>query len=249
MRTRVLLALLLAAALGAPAAARADSHVEVDVTKCKTGSRSKDRSATFKAIMRSVSGTDHMAMRFKLLAQTEGPGSGGGSASGSQAVASSKFAVWHKSHSDVARYVYSQTVKRLKQGTSYRMRVKFRWYDADGNVIRKISRLSPACAQEPRARPNLRVSAVSAFPGPAPGTAIYAVSVANPGEGPADAFTVALFVDGGLADSRTIEGLDSGESATIDLNGPACRRMSAVADSEHAIAETDEDDNALVSSC
>ena len=246
---RILIPLLLLIALAAPATARAASVHEIVVSKCKTGPRAGDRFATFKATIRSVSGTAHMAVRFKLLARTAGSGSGPGSGSGSsQSVAGSKFAVWHRSHSGVARYVYSQTVKRLKPGTAYRMRVKFRWYDADGNVIKQATRVSPACVQD-GPRPNLRVSAVSAFPGPAPGTAIYAVSVANPGGGPADSFTIALFVDGALADSRTIDGLEPGESATIDLNGPSCRRMSAVADSEGAVAETNEDDNALVSSC
>jgi CARDB protein len=242
MRIRVLLTSLVVLSLGAPAAARADSHVEVTVSKCKTGPRAKDRSATYKATMRSVSGTDRMAMRFKLMVQKPGQ-------DGAQAVASSGLAHWHKSHTGVARYVYSQTVKRLKPGSSYSMRVKFRWYDANGDVIKRSTRSSPACVQEPRPRPNLMLSAVSVLPGSAPGTAIYGVSVDNTGKAAAEGFSIAVFVDGALADSRTIDRLEPGQTATIDLNGPTCHTLRAVADREHAVAETNEDDNALVTSC
>jgi hypothetical protein len=242
MRTRVLIpSLLLALALAAPAAARAESHAGVHVTKCKTGSRAKDRSATYKAWMSSVSGSERMAMRFKLMVHEPGK-------DGAQSVAISKLATWHKSHSGVARYVYSQTVKKLKRGSSYRMRVKFRWYDADGKVIKRATRESSACVQD-GARPNLMVSSVSVLPGPAPGTAIYAVSVENTGHGVAEVFSVAMFVDGALADSRTIDRLAPGESATVYLNGPTCSRFRAVADREQVVAETNEDDNALASRC
>jgi CARDB protein len=242
MRTRVLFPpLLLALALAAPGVAHAESHAGVHVTKCKTGSRAKDRSATYKAWMNSVPGSERMAMRFKLMVHEPGK-------DGAQSVASSKLAVWHKSHAGVSRYVYSQTVKKLKRGSSYRMRVKFRWYDADGKVIKRATRQSSACVQD-GVRPNLIVSAVSVLPGPAPGTAIYGVSVENTGEAAAEGFSVGMFVDGALADSRTIDGLGPGESATVDLNGPTCSRLRAVADLEQAVAETNEDDNVLVSRC
>jgi CARDB protein len=182
-----------------------------------------------------------MAMRFKLEVQTPGQSS-------AQPVSNSKLSTWHSSRAGVTKYVYSQTVKKLEPGSSYRMRVKFRWFDSSGNVIKRATRKSGTCVQDGE-RPNLVVSAVSAFPGPAAGTAIYAVSIANRGGGPADAFNVALFVDGGLADSRAIDRLEPGESATIDLNGPTCQRVRAVVDAEQTVAETSEDDNALTSTC
>jgi hypothetical protein len=241
MRARVLLALLLAGALGAPAAARADTVAKVHVSHCNTGSRPEDRSATYKAWMRSVPGTERMAMRFKLVVHRAGQSS-------AEPLSNSQLSVWRRSRAGVTRYVYSQKVKRMEPGSSYRVRVKFRWLDSSGKVIKRATRQSAACAQD-GPRPNLTVWGVSSFPGPTPGTAIYGVSVGNPGEGAAEAFTVALFVDGALADARTIEGLEPGERATIDLNGPACKRMRAIVDSDGTVAETDEDDNALVSSC
>jgi CARDB len=241
MRTRLPLALLLAVGLAAPAAARAEKVAGVHVSKCKTGTRAKDRSATYKGWVRAVPGSERMAMRFKLVVQSPGQSSG-------RALSNTKLNSWHTSHAGVTKYVYSQTVRKLEPGSSYRMRVKFRWLDSSGNVIKRATHQSGSCVQD-GARPNLVVSALSAFPGPAAGTAIYAVSIANRGDGPAEAFNLALFVDGGLADSRAIDRLEPGETATIDLNGPACKRVSAVVDVAETVAETAEDDNTLTSSC
>jgi hypothetical protein len=235
--------MLLAAGLCGPTAAAAnpDAPAGVHVSRCKTGPRPKDRHATYKAWMRAVPGSVRMAMRFKLVVKQDG-------VDGQQPLSNSDLSVWHRSHYGVTRYVYSQTVKRLQPGSSYRVRVQFRWYDSSGQVIESAKRWSGACVQD-AALPNLRVSSVLVTPGPSPGTAIYGVSVRNTGGGAAEAFSTALFVDGALADSRTVDHLDPGATTTVQLNGPTCRQLRAVVDREHAVAETVEDDNALRSSC
>ena len=192
--------------------------------------------------MKSVSGSVRMAVHFDLI--VERPGSSPG-----EPLQNPQLDTWHRSHTGVTRYEYAQTVRHLSRGASYRMRVKFRWYDADGNVIKRTKHLSSACVQN-GALPNLIVSAVSITPGAAPGTAAYAVSVANVGRGPADhPFSVALFVDGALTDTRTIDHLDPGEGTTVDLNAPTCGKLRAVVDFEQAVRETVEDDNALRADC
>jgi hypothetical protein len=241
MRVRVLLTALLALALAGPAAARADAPASVHVSSCKTGSQPKQRSATYKAWMRSVPDSVRMGMHFKLVVHQAGQKS-------ASALSDPKLSVWHRSHRGVTRYVYSQTVKKLSPGSSYRTLVKFRWYDANGNVIKRAKRRSGACVQN-GALPNLMVSAVSVSPGPSAGTAVYGVSIGNTGEVAALGFSVGLFADGALADSRTIDQLGPGESTTIELNGPTCTRLSAVVDREHAVPETVEDDNTLHSRC
>jgi hypothetical protein len=241
MRTPVLLALLLAAALGGPAVARADGPASVHVTQCKTGARPKDRSATYKSWMRAVPSAERMAVRFKLVVQRPGDES-------PRSVSNSKLSVWHTSHAGVTKYVYSQTIKRLSPGSSYRTRVRFRWYDSSGNVIKSAKRLSGACVQN-GALPNLTVEAVRVSPGPSPGTAVYGVSIGNIGQGVALGFSVEMIVDGALADSRTVDRLDPGASTTIEMNGPACSRLRAVVDREQALPETVEADNSLQSPC
>src|SRR5204862_399358 len=136
-----------------------------------------------------------------------------------QAVGSSKLSKWHRSHSGVTCYGYKQTVKDLAAAGSYRAVVRFRWYDADHNVIRRAKRVSEACVQKGEL-PNLVIAGVHIAPGMAPGSSVYRVSFANTGKGDAEDFTVALFVDGALADSRRIARLDAGKHATVDLNGP-----------------------------
>ena len=126
--------------------------------------------------------------------------------------------------------------------------MRFRWYDADHNVIRRAKRVSEACVQKGEL-PNLVVTRVHIAPGMAPGSSVYRVSFANAGKGDAEDFTVALFVDGALADSRRIARLDAGEHAAMDLNGPRCHRLRAVVDRENAVPETNETDNSYKSRC
>ena len=241
MRTRVLLVVPLALALAGPAVARADSPASVRVKSCKTGARPDDRSARYEARMRSVSGSVRMALRFKLLVQEQGD-------EARRSVSIDKLNTWHRSHRGVTRYVYSQTVKHLRPGASYRMQVRFRWYDDRGNVIKTAKRLSRECVQD-APLPKLNVESVGLADGLAPGKSVYTVSVANTGRGPAESFSVTLFVDGALADSGTVDRLEPGESTTVHLNGPTCVRLRAVVDRERAVAETVEDDNALTAAC
>ena len=240
MRTRILCGLVLALALGAPAAARADGPSSVHLKECATGSEPSQRSATYQAWMHSVPGSVRMALRFRLVAQYPGHRP--------QAVGSSKLGKWHRSHSGVTRYGYRQTVKELAAAGSYRAVVKFRWYDADHQVIRRAKRVSEACVQKGQL-PNLVITGVHISRGMAPGSPVYRVSFANTGKGDAEVFSVALFVDGALADSRRIERLDAGKSATVDLTGPRCHRLRAVVDRENAVPETDESDNSYKSRC
>ena len=240
MRTRLLLVVPLALALAGPAVARADSPASVRVKSCKSGTRPRDRSATYEARMHSVSGSVRMALKFKLLVQEEGEAR--------RSIYIDKLNTWHRSREGVTRYVYSQTVTHLKPGASYRMQVRFRWFDKHGNVIKTTKRTSGACVQD-APLPNLTIESVSLADGVTPGTSVYTVAVGNAGRGPAENFSVALFVDGALADSATVDRLDPGDSATFHLHGPTCGRLRAVVDREHAVAETVEDDNALAASC
>jgi hypothetical protein len=245
MRTRtadITLLALAAVALGAPAAAHAGSlpPAFVHVTDCQTGSKGAHRRATYHARMRAVPGTARMAMRFQLRERFAGHGA--------QALSAPALKKWRRSRPGVARFGYSQTVKNLAPGGSYRMVVRYRWYDDSGHVILRARRVSGACVEN-GSLPNLVVSAVKVAPGSTPGTAGYSVSIGNVGKGPAENFSVALILDGALADSRTVERLEAGETATIDMNGPVCHRLRAVVDSEDTVPETIEDDNGLGARC
>jgi CARDB len=238
MRIRLPVAILTAALLAVPGAAGAKGPAAVHLKSCETGSEARDRKATFKAWMRAVDGTERMAVRFKLVAQK--PGRSAQRVEGLDALK-----VWHRSDEGVTRYSYRQTVKRLAKGTSYRMVVSYRWYDSDGEVIKRAKRTSDDCEQRGDL-PNLIVPAVAITSDPAP---TYIVTVRNKGRAVAENFTVTLTIDGALVDERTIERLEAGHNVFVEFNGPPCLNVQAVADSEEAVVERNEKDNSFSSEC
>jgi CARDB len=143
-------------------------------------------------------------------------------------------------------------VRGLEAGVAYRAVVRFRWHDKNGKVIRRATRRSGECVQDGDL-PNLELLSVTVSRGQTPGTARYAIDVGNTGDGPAEFFTIALFVTSAgqeaEVDSREIERIDPGETETINFNGPACSSFRAVVDRGHSVPETIEDDNVLKSRC
>ena len=85
--------------------------------------------------------------------------------------------------------------------------------------------------------------------GQSPGTAVYRVSVANDGNARARKVAVALYVDGHLADTRTLKQLGAGETKTVKLNGPQCMTVEAIVDPDNRIAESNENDNSFSRKC
>jgi archaellum component FlaF (FlaF/FlaG flagellin family) len=181
-----------------------------------------------------------MAVRFELVSQTPGR-------SAQRVEGPAALNVWHRSHLDVTRYAYSQTVKRLEQGTSYRMVVRYRWYDANGEVIKHAKRTSDECVQRGDL-PNLFIAGVTYDPADI-GTWHYHVTVKNKGKSVAENFVVTLIVDGAVVDERTLEALAAGDSTDVVLNGPPCVHLRAIADSEYTVTETRETDNSFSSTC
>lgn len=237
---KLLPALAIVAVLALPAAAAAKGPASVHVKSCRTGAHASDRKATFKAWMRAVHGTSRMSLRFSLVGRRPGR-------SAEHVDAPAKLRRWHTSHEGVVRYGYSQTVKRLEQGTSYRMVVHFRWYDADGHTIKRAKRTSGDCDQLSDL-PNLVLAGITIDNGPE--TTHYGVSVRNKGDAAAGSFVVKLIVDGALVNKQTVDGLDPGTTTVVEFNGPPCEtHFRAVADSHHDIVESDEDDNASSGAC
>jgi archaellum component FlaF (FlaF/FlaG flagellin family) len=240
MRIRLATTVAIVAALAVPAAASARGPAAVHLKSCTTGAKPSDRSATYKSWMHAVPGTARMAVRFKLVARTPGR-------SAQRFEGPAALNVWHRSRYGVTRYVYSQTIKRLEQGTAYRMVVRFRWYDANGEVIKRAKRTSDECVQGGDL-PNLIVAGVTYNPAEI-GTWHYGVTVKNKGKSVAENFVVTLIVDGAVVDERTVESLAAGDSTTVELNGPPCLHLRAIADSEDAVDERHEDDNSFSSTC
>jgi len=227
-------------ALGAPARVAAPPAF-VGVAECSTGASAEDRFAEFRGGMRQVAGGETMGMRFALqekMGDRE-----------FEPVRAPGLRVWHRSRPGVKRFVYRQQVLELAEGSDYRVRVRFRWYDAEGEVVREVSRRSAACRQKGDL-PNLRVIRVDGRPAGARGLVRYSLTVANSGRAESAATGVGLSVDGAAVDTAQVQALAPGESRRLLVNGPECAAsVRAAADPSDTVVESAEDDNTLLSSC
>lgn len=243
-RSRALIALAavaVPAALAAPGAA-GPPVASVSVSECSKGLQAADRFVEFRGAMRQVTGSETMWMRFGLrerlgdrpAAPVRVPGLG----------------VWRKSRPGVPRFVHRQQVLELAEGSEYRARVHFRWYDADGNVVEKAVRRSATCRQGGDL-PNLVVKRIRAQPvAGSPGLERYEVRVVNRGRAAATGADVSLAVDGASVDTVAVGSLEPGQGRKVFVNGPTCgRAVRAEADPEDALIESSESDNRLRSRC
>jgi hypothetical protein len=224
-------------ASGQPSALRGKKLASV---KLKTCARSPDdRHAVFRARMRRVRHTTTMSLRFTLQERV-------GDAR-YKSVDAPGLGEWHTSKPGVRRFAFRQRVDALAAGASYRVKVGYRWYDADGNVIKRARRRSRGCKQ-PGRLPNLRIARVRAHRLTSGWQ--YLVQVVNRGKGPAGPSAVGLTVDGTPFASKTTGGLAAGLTRTLRFNGPACTAgLEAQADVTDSVRETSEHDNALISGC
>jgi hypothetical protein len=236
----IVLAAIAGAAVFAPGSAVADPPAaSVHIKVCLTGSDPADRSATFVGRIHSVPGSVRLAMHFKLL-ETSRDGS----------AQSSDLGPWHTSREGVDKFTYSQIVNGMAPGDSYRVVVRFRWFDGSGGIIKRAKHTSAACTQP--GLPNLTISGIGIAPGNTSDTAMYRVHVANDGEGPADRVVVRLYSDGYLVDSRKIKHLPRGTTRTVKISGPVCQKghtVRAVVDPANRIEESDENDNSFTRTC
>ncbi len=229
------------AALAVPGSAKAPV-AGVRVSECSTGPEANDRFVEFRGAMQQTAGSETMWMRFGLqerlgdraFARTRVPGLG----------------MWRKSRPGVLRFVHRQQVLALAEGSEYRARVHFRWYDADGELVKETVRRSPSCRQQGNL-PNLVVNQIRANPaaGP-PGVDRYEVRVVNRGRAAVDGAELALAVDAAALDTVAVGALEPGEGRQVSVNGPACKKWArAEADPADTVGESSESDNVLRSPC
>ena len=130
-------------------------------TACPRSIRSAG-APTFEARVKAARGSDRMQVRFTLQVRDEGL------TARWRSVVAPGFDEWLTSAAGVRRYPYARTIQNLSAPASYRTVVRFRWLDADGDVLaqhaRDVARLPPArhapgpraAADRGRARPRRR---------------------------------------------------------------------------------------------
>jgi len=236
MRRALLTAALAAAALPATAVA-APAPAAVKVTKCSV----ERHEAVFYARMKQVPDTARMALRFTLFQETgdEKP----------TRVKAPGLSRWHQSKPGVKVFAYRQGFRNLPENATLRVRVQFRWYDADGEELARTTRRSAGCRQFVEL-PNLIARITSMRPTDHQRVFRYKAVVSNIGRARAKLVPVRLTVDGDLVDTRVLVSLAPGEQRTLVFQGPVCRRRAKFeADPERTIAETSDADNVDELSC
>ena len=235
---------LLAAAACLPALAsgkpRYTASAWTAIVKVSRCSRALDE-AVFHGKMRGVEDSERMAMRFTLLERT--------GMDGFQAVPAPKLGKWHRSRTGVGAFGYKQAVRNLVKGSVYRVRVDYRWYDEEGEVLARKRKSSASCPNE-TALPNLRVRVAGVRKTPSVDTDRYFVKVMNVGRAPAAGVAVRLAVDGIASGTVTVPQLYPKASKTVTIRAPECESwVDAKIDPDGLIAETWEQDNTHLLAC
>ncbi len=242
MPRRVLISVVLLLAF-APAA-QAKPTARALLNTCERGLDDADRAAVFEGQMRKASGAPRMQMRFTLQARTPETGKW-------SKLSAPGFGSWVGPAAGTSRYVYTKRVENLLAPASYRVLLRFRWLDSDGDVVQRAKAYSPVCRQ-PDPRANLVVRSIGVQQADRPARRRYVVFVRNSGGSIADATSLLVTVDGAPLPRVPVAALEPGEGVLVTVEGPECRPGAPVevtADADDVVDERNEADNELMRSC
>ena len=192
-----------------------------------------ERAAEFEARMSRVPGAARMTMRFLL--EKRRPGS-----LRYRRVSAPGFSRWTSSRA--TRYVFTRRIEALEGPARYRAQVRFRWLDADGQLIARDRAWSRSCRQ-PDHRPNLKLASLQVL------GKRYVATVTNTGRSASGEFQLELTVDG-VAKSVAVGSIDRGQTRQVELQAAGCGAMAiAFADPLDLVDERSEADNQRTITC
>lgn len=225
-----------------PVAAPTAANARAELFECKRGKQSDDRRAVFRGEMNQIAGANAMLMRFHLHAKVGSEAWRGVRAPGVEQP--------RQARPGVLRFAYRQSVLNLRKGASYRASVDFRWYAANGTLVKREVHDSPVCRQPGKlSNPKIRDS-IHVADGPTPDTRRYVVRVGNTGSIATQNIFLKLSVDGAEVDTRRILRLAPGQRREIGFVGPVCRgSVVARLDPDDLIPEIWERDNVMKTPC
>jgi hypothetical protein len=227
--------------LAFPAASQAAS---VKVVECVPAVDAVARTATFEARVRAARDSARMQVRFTLQARDAGMRTW-------RQVDAAGFDTWITSLEGVRRYTYAKTVINLSAPAAYRTVVRFRWLDAEGEVVKSARDTSETCRQ-PDMRPDVLPRRLDVLPGPDADTRRYAVLVRNRGRTDAPPFAATLAIGDAPPIPLAVLGLGAGAQRVVTFTAPACAagtQLTVALDPDEAVDERDEEDNVLVTPC
>jgi hypothetical protein len=247
-------ALALAAVLMIPAAGWGSALPRSGLRNfsCQRAMDPVNRRVGMTAVMRPVTGTQHLGVKFDLLVSR-------GSGAPFKPLHAGDLGVWispiNPTLGQLPGDVWNlqKSVVALRAAGVYRFRVMFRWVGAHQAVLGTATRYSPRCF-EPELRPDLQVRsiAVSAIPGQ-PNSNLYTAEIANAGNSAAGPFDV-LFApgDGSSTTTKPVTLLRAHHTLEESFTGPACSASTAptiTADSAHQVDDLNRANNSLTATC
>lgn len=235
-----------------PVSAATPPRAQLATYSCTHALEPGARAIGIKAVMRPLSGTRKMAMRFELLQRSPGQPA--------QEVSGGDLGVWRTPPTptlgqlpgDIWRL--QKSVYNLAVPFTYQFRVSFRWTGRNGKVLGTATRSSHTCRQR-ELRPDLAVTSitVSAIAGH-PKKELYTAVIANRGLTGAGPFQV-LFAPGNnnsAPTTDTINFLGAHRSRTLSFTGPVCDSTNpptVSADSASQVDDFDRTNNVVAAVC
>ena len=211
------------------------------------------RAVSIQAVMRPVTDTSKMQMKFELLRSTashprfvslHGRGLGSWITPTDPTLGQQAGDVWILTH----------PVVNLAAPATYKFRVTFKWLGSDGQTLATAVQSSPTCYQ-PETRADLLVRSLSVSPitsGPSAGQSAYVTVIGNRGLTAAGPVQVE-FADGTSAPlSRTIASVGPKSSARARFVAPPCTTgttLTVTVDPMQTIDEYDFANNVLTMPC
>ncbi len=233
------------------AGATAPPRTQLRSFSCQHALDPANRSVSVTAVMRPVSGTQHMALRFDLLGSTP--------TSVARPVKAGDLGVWIAPSNPTLGQLpgdvwnLQKSVVALAAPARYRFKVEFRWTGSQGQVLGTAVRYSPRCKQA-ELRPDLAVTSIAVSPiAGQPDYELYTAQVANNGNSAAGPFDVMFAsADGATVKTHTIRLLRAHAAMTESFVGPVCTRASdptITADSTSEVDDLNRANNSLQATC
>jgi CARDB len=200
------------AGLAAAATASSPPRASLQGFICQRGSDPPARGIAVQAVMRPVSATKHMELRFELFSR---PRVG----AAFTAVPGGDLGAWLKPSNPTLgqrpgdKWILNKQVVNLGGPAYYRFKVTFRWLGSRDRVLGTDVRSSAICFEP---APDLVVKSIAVTsPAANPQAYRFRAMIANEGGIAADQFTV-QFVDGGAQpQTRTVQRLGAHKSVTV----------------------------------
>lgn len=251
-RTRLIIAAVAVLAVGTGSASGAGAPAPRDQLRsfvCQKALDPPTRAVSVQAVMRPVTGTAKMQMRFDLMRKTK-------SGAPFKVVRGEFLGSWltpdnptlGQRPGDV--WIVNHPVVGLPAPATYRFRVSFRWLGSSGQQLSSAVQSSPSCWQ-PELRADLLVRSLTVTP-VGSGQSAYVAEIANRGLTAAGPVEVDLAGAAATTQAQTLGSVGPRSTARERFVAPSCTPGASLAvtvDPSHTIDEYDFANNVLTMSC